>query len=93
MERMLATHPGPIAILSGEGERGTWTAYKGTRTARAVRARLTRERCGGDRTARAYVYVGRNAGGEPIAHELDGDDIRPWPVSLLNRDGPGHEKV
>lgn len=41
-----------LAIVSGEGESGTREEYTGKRTARAIRARLTRERCGGDRWAR-----------------------------------------
>ena len=40
-----------IEILSGEGEEGTREGYEGARTVRAVRARLTSERCGGDRWA------------------------------------------
>ena len=42
----------PIQIVSGEGEQGTVEAYTGTVTVRAIKARLTRERCGGDRWAR-----------------------------------------
>ena len=42
---------GRIEILSGEGEYGTEQRYTGARTVRAVRARLTRERAGGDRWA------------------------------------------
>lgn len=40
-----------IEIASGEGEEGTREVYSGARTVRAVRARLTSERCGGDRWA------------------------------------------
>lgn len=40
-----------ISIVTGEGERGAFEEYTGKRTARAVRARLTKERCGGDRWA------------------------------------------
>lgn len=40
-----------IEILSGEGEEGTREDYEGARTVKAVRARLTSERCGGDRWA------------------------------------------
>lgn len=40
-----------IEILTGEGEEGTREDYEGARTVRAVRARLTSERCGGDRWA------------------------------------------
>jgi hypothetical protein len=40
-----------IWILSGEGEVGTRERYTGKLSARALKARLTRERCGGDRWA------------------------------------------
>ena len=40
-----------IEILSGEGEEGTREDYEGAKTVKAVRARLTSERCGGDRWA------------------------------------------
>ena len=40
-----------LHIISGEGELGTVEAYIGARTARAVKSRLTKERCGGDRWA------------------------------------------
>jgi hypothetical protein len=38
-----------ILIFSGEGERGTWEVYNGKDTVRAIKMRLTKERCGGDR--------------------------------------------
>jgi hypothetical protein len=41
-----------IYIVSGEGDYGTRELYTGTRTARALRLRLTRERCEGDRWAK-----------------------------------------
>jgi hypothetical protein len=44
-----------IEIVSGEGTQGTAKEHTGKATARAVRARLTRERCGGDRWAFARV--------------------------------------
>jgi hypothetical protein len=40
-----------IEIVSGEGEIGTVEDYEGKRTIRAIKARLTKERCGGDRWA------------------------------------------
>ena len=45
-----------IIIVSGEGEQGTMRNYTGKKTVRALRARLTRETCGGDRWARAEVW-------------------------------------
>ena len=40
-----------LEIVSGEGEIGTAEEYKGKRTIKAVKARLTKERCNGDRWA------------------------------------------
>ena len=44
-----------IMIISGEGEVGTPEEYTGKRTVRALRARLTKERCHGDRWAYAEI--------------------------------------
>jgi hypothetical protein len=45
-----------IEIINGEGTgEGTVEEYTGVQTARAIRARLTRERCGGDRWAFARI--------------------------------------
>lgn len=44
-----------IEILSGEGETGYCERYSGARTVRAVRARLTRERCAGERWAQLIL--------------------------------------
>jgi hypothetical protein len=51
IEAIIATGK-QIQIVSGEGENGTADDYTGARTVRAIRARLTRERSGGDRWAR-----------------------------------------
>ena len=40
-----------IEILSGEGEVGTREDYDGARTVSAIKSRLTKERCNGDRWA------------------------------------------
>jgi hypothetical protein len=44
-----------IEIISGEGEQGTVEDYEGKRTERAIKMRLTKERCGGDRWAFARI--------------------------------------
>lgn len=44
-----------IWISSGEGEIGRTVRYRGAPTLRALRARLTRERCGGDRWAHVLL--------------------------------------
>lgn len=40
-----------IEILSGEGEDGNTEDYTGARTVRAIKIRLSQERCNGDRWA------------------------------------------
>jgi hypothetical protein len=45
-----------IEIVAGEGEgHGHRSVHTGRPTMRAIRARLTRERCGGDRWAYAWI--------------------------------------
>ncbi len=46
-----------IKIVSGEGENGTVENYIGKLTVTALRMRLKKEACGGDRWARAEVWV------------------------------------
>lgn len=53
-----------IRILSGEGEAGTSEIYTGKRTIRAIKMRLTKERCGGDRWANARVFLYSNDFGD-----------------------------
>lgn len=54
----------PVYVVSGEGMVGTRELYTGKPTVRAVLARLTRERCGGDRWARVETADGyRGEGG------------------------------
>ena len=61
MEQLLEKND--ILIISGEGSGpGVEEQYEGARTVRAIKARLTKERAGGDRWAKALVY----------SHETDG---------------------
>jgi hypothetical protein len=53
-----------IRIMSGEGEVGTIDGYNGKRTLRAIKMRLTKERCGGDRWAKAKVFSHSNEYGD-----------------------------
>lgn len=47
-----------VVIISGEGTGpGVVEPHTGVPTLRAIRARLTRERCGGDRWAHAIAHV------------------------------------
>ncbi len=58
-----------VVIISGEGTGpGAIEPHTGVPTMRAIRARLTRERCGGDRWAHAIAYV---AEGEGVNVETD----------------------
>lgn len=45
-----------IVIFSGEGEEGTFEEYDGARTITAIKTRLKKERCNGDRWASAYIF-------------------------------------
>ena len=54
IEQLIA---GTIRIVSGEGTgEGIVEPYTGKRTIRAIKMRLTKERCGGDRWAKALVF-------------------------------------
>jgi len=78
---------GSIIIFTGEGEEGTWEKYTGKRTVRAIKARLTRERCGGDRWVSVWLLQGNDdddtvydcldldTGGIVDTRNIDPDDI------------------
>ena len=60
-----------VVIISGEGEVGVIEPHTGRPTKRAVMGRIKRERCGGDRWAKAIAYVDGNEGfdvetGDPV---------------------------
>jgi len=59
MNQLLITDKdkGKITILSGEGECGTREAYTGKHTTRALKLRLAKERCHGDRWAKAEYHA------------------------------------
>ena len=65
-----------IIIISGEGDQGTIKSYDGKDSPRAIRARLTRDRCGGDRWARAYRLDHVTSDYTGIYYEIDGEDMR-----------------
>lgn len=56
IQSLIDNSSNPIYIVSGEGEQGSRELYTGKRTMRAIKSRLTKERCHGDRWARAEVY-------------------------------------
>lgn len=62
IENLIATNK--IVIVSGEGEVGTVENYSGKRTIRAIKVRLTKERCDGQRWATAKVYSHSNDWGD-----------------------------
>lgn len=68
-----------IIILSGEGERGTPEVYTGKRTTRALKSRLTKERCQGDRWAKAiaFLYYGRY--NQPVGINVENGDPATYP--------------
>ena len=69
-----------IAIVSGDGEIGTAELYGGTLSERAIRSRLTRERCHGDRWARAVQWSHVNIYGE-VGYDLETGEPCVWPVT------------
>lgn len=66
---------GKIIIQSGEGENGSFEIYTGKRTERAIQLRLTRERCHGDRWAKAWVKAGPEYA-EDTYYDFDGDGLK-----------------
>jgi hypothetical protein len=58
-----------IVIVSGEGENGTVEEYEGTKTERAICARLIKEESNGDRWAFARV--------DGIRYDRDGYSLIP----------------
>ena len=73
----------PIVIISGEGEGpGTVEIYTGKISIRTINARLTKERNGGDRWAKAVQYAGENDYGHFGVSLDDGDDAA-WDAEWL----------
>jgi hypothetical protein len=64
-----------IIIHSGEGEDGSLEEYTGKRTERAIKLRLTRERCHGDRWARAWIAAGPEYAPNTY-YDFDGDGLK-----------------
>jgi hypothetical protein len=72
----LLSAPAPnhrIFIVSGEGDGGTYhrELYTGKRTQRAIKARLTRERCGGDRWACAEMCMDWDNEAGPVVLNME----------------------
>lgn len=64
---------GDMVIFSGEGDIGTFERYYGARTAKAIRSKLSRERCGGDRWASAWIETGSDDLGRTVYGKLGRD--------------------
>lgn len=86
---------GDMLIMSGEGTgAGTIERYYGARTERAIRSRLSRERCHGDRWAEAWIEEPEHDDGSgntvygKLGKGLDEIvDMRSIPASVI-RDNP-----
>ena len=69
-----------IRIVSGEGTYGTVKVYKGKMTVRAIKSRLKRERCNGDRWARAIQYRWETKDGVKCGQDLETGEMKMWPT-------------
>lgn len=65
-----------ILILSGEGEVGTFEEFTGKRSTRAIKAKITKESCHGDRFVRVFASAGSNYAKDTFA-ELDKETLEP----------------
>jgi hypothetical protein len=68
-----------IRIVSGECELGTVEAYEGKRTYRAIKLRLARERCRGERWAKAVQFSHVNADGN-VGIDLETGEYCTFPA-------------
>jgi len=66
-----------IQIISGEGEQGTSVFYTGKKTERAIKTRLTKERCNGDRWAKVVVYSHENDHGK-VGVDFETGEMTKW---------------
>jgi len=73
IDALLADATRQIVIVSGEGEIGGQDVYVGKRTLRAIKGRLARERCRGERWARAIVYSHSNDWGDVGVDLMSGE--------------------
>ena len=68
----------PIIIISGEGERGTIEQYTGKKTQRAIKRRLTKEQCNGERWAKAVQYLHDTAYGDKAGVDLVTGELQSY---------------
>lgn len=67
-----------VLIISGEGEQESFELYTGKRSIRAIKSRLTCERCGGDRWARAEIFSHYPHNGGDAFINLETGDYRSY---------------
>ena len=65
-----------IYIISGEEFNYHRELYTGKRTQRAIKARLTRERCGGQRWARAEMLLDYDNAVGPVVMDMETGEYR-----------------
>lgn len=65
-------------IASGEGEIGTWDRVR--MTTRGLKQRLSKERCNGDRWARAVEDVYETSDGNWAGRDVETGEIRDAPA-------------
>jgi hypothetical protein len=68
-----------IRIISGEGDVGTVERYSGKCSERAIKLKLTRERCNGDRWAKAVQFSHVNADGH-VGIDLETGEYCTFPA-------------
>ena len=64
----------PVFILSGEGL-GTLELFTGKKSQRAIKGRLTKERCNGQRWAKGFVYLYDNTESEGVYQNLETGEL------------------
>lgn len=73
INKLLSDDSKKIVILSGEGIQGIFEEYDGKRTITAIKSKLTKEKCHGDRFASAWIFEHENDGGNVYINILSGE--------------------
>ena len=74
-----------ILIIAGEGEFGGVDIYTGKRSERALKGRLTKERCHGDKWAFALLYAHQTERGH-CGINFESGEIENYPWKAGSRD-------
>ena len=84
-EKITVQNTSEILIISGRGDFGGVDIYHGKRTEKALKLRLTRERCQGDRWAKAILYTHKTETGHAgIDFESGEMQNYPWAPGSWN---------